>query len=159
MTVTDERQLAAAPAQVWEILRHGDLVSPDFPLFLRLGFPLPTKLERRPGGETRLTFDPGSEPWPGTNVIVSRQVEDGAGRRLTFVSREDGTKLARWLTFLQTRLEVEPCAGGSRVRQTTTFRQRMQPGLYWNPLQRFAVRQMHGYALSQIQRLAEARAR
>ena len=35
------------------------------------------------------------------------------------------------------------------------FRQRMQPGVYWNPLESFAVGQMHSYALSHIKRLAE----
>jgi hypothetical protein len=155
MTVRDERFIAAPPGVVWQILWNGNLVSRRFPLFLRAGFPLPTKLQRRPDGLTRLTFDPGSERWSGTNVIVSREFQDTAHRRLTFVIENDGTKLARWLTFLRTRFEIEPCAGGCRLRQTTVFRQRMQPGLYWNPLESFAVGQMHGYALSHIQRLAE----
>lgn len=159
MTVQNEVFIAAAPEIVWDVLLHGDLVSSDFPLLLRAGFPLPKKLERRADGSTRLTFDPGSEPWHGTNVIVSQQVADAAHHRLTFVIKEDGTKLARWLTFRRTRFEVEPCEGGCRLRQTTTFRQRMQPGLYWNALQRFFVGQMHGYALSHIKRLSENRIR
>jgi hypothetical protein len=155
MTVQDEWFMAARPEVVWQILLKGNLVSSRFPLFLRAGFPLPTRLERRPDGLTRLIFDPGSERWPGTNMIVSQQRQNAADHRLMFVIENDGTKLARWLTFLRTSFEVTPCAGGCRVRQTTTFRQRMQPGIYWNPLECFAVGQMHGYALSHIQRLAE----
>lgn len=155
MTVRDERFVAAPPGVVWQTLRQGNLVSRQFPLFLQAGFPLPTKLQRQSNGLARLTFDPGSERWPGTNVIVSRELQDPANRRLTFVIQEDGTKLARWLTFVRTSFEVVPCPGGCRLRQTTVFRQRMQPGVYWNPLESFAVGQMHIYALSHIQRLAE----
>lgn len=148
--------VAADPEKVWDTLLHrDDLVSDRLPFFLRLGFPRPTKLERSRDGTTRLTFDPGSEPWPGTNVIVSHQEVDAAHRRLIFIIEHDGTKLARWLTFVQTRFEVEPCAGGSRLRQVTTFRQRMQPGFYWNSLQRFAMGQMHRYALANVKRAAE----
>ena len=70
MTVWDEVVLAAPPERVWEIVRHGDLVSHQFPLFLRLGFPLPTRIERDGAGRVHLTFDPGSEPWPGSNVMA-----------------------------------------------------------------------------------------
>ena len=88
-------------------------------------------------------------------MIVSREFQDPANRRLTFVIQNDGTKLARWLTFLRTSFEIEPRADGCRLRQTTAFRQRMQPGVYWNPLESFAVGQMHSYALSHIKWLAE----
>ncbi len=156
MTVQNEVFINAPPAKVWNTLLHGQLVSSEFPLFLRLGFPLPTKLNRGPGGVTRLTFDPGSEPWPGTNVIVSQEERDDRRQRLTFVIREDGTKLSRWLTFRKSSFVVLPAgARGSRLRQITTFQQRMQPGLYWNPLQSFAMTQMHAYALTHIKRLAE----
>jgi len=155
ITVHTDTFVAAPRPVVWRTLLHGNLVSTDFPLFLRLGFPLPTKLERGANGLTRLTFDPGSEAWPGTNVIISRAVQDNASHRLTFIVQEDGTKLARWLTFRRTTFLVEEAAGGCRVRQTTTFQQRMQPGLYWNPLQSFAMTQMHHYALAQIKELAE----
>jgi hypothetical protein len=156
MTVQNEVFINAPPAKVWNTLLHGQLVSSEFPLFLRLGFPLPTKLDRGPGGVTRLTFDPGSEPWPGTNVMVSREERDESRHRLTFVIQEDGTKLSRWLTFRKSSFVILPAgARGCRLRQTTTFQQRMQPGLYWNPLQSFAMTQMHAYALTHIKRLAQ----
>ena len=155
MTVQNDTFIAASPDRVWSTLLHGQLVSTEFPLFLRLGFPLPKKLQRGADGIARLTFDPGSEAWPGTNTIVSREVRDAAARRLTFVILQDGTKLSRWLTFRKTVFVVEPRPGGCRLRQITTFRQRMQPGLYWNPLQSFAMTQMHRYALNHIKQLAE----
>jgi predicted nucleic acid-binding Zn ribbon protein len=155
LAVSDERFVAARPERAWHALRHGELISPDVPLFLRLGFPLPTRLERLPDGETRLNFDPRSAPRQGTNVIVSRRVTDEQRRRLSFFILEDGTGIARWLMFLQTRFEVEAVPGGCRVRQTTIFRRRLQPGVYWRPLQCFAVSQMHDYALVRIQELAE----
>jgi hypothetical protein len=158
LTVTDERFVAASPERAWRALRQGELISREAPLFLRLGFPFPTRLERLPDGETRLTFDGGSAPWGGANVIVSRRVTEERRRRLSFFILEDGTRISRWLTFLQTRFEVAPCPGGCRVRQTTVFRRRLQPGIYWRPVQRFAVSQMHGYALSRVERLSEATA-
>jgi hypothetical protein len=156
LQVSDTLFVAAPPERAWQALSHAELVSPDVPLFLRLGFPLPTRLERLPDGETRLIFDASAAPWHGTNVIVSRRVADARRLRLTFFILEDGTRLAHWLTFMQTRFDVTPAPGGCRVRQTTTFRRRLQPGAYWRPLQRFAVGQMHAMALSRIQRLAEA---
>lgn len=156
LEVTTETFVAASPARAWDALQRGELISPAVPLFLRLGFPLPTRLERLPDGETRLTFEPGSAPWQGTNVIVSRRVADARRRRLTFFIIEDGTGLSRWLTFMQTRFEMTSVSGGCRVRQTTVFRRRLQPGAYWRPVQRYAVGQMHDYALSGVRRLAEA---
>jgi hypothetical protein len=155
MTVQDDIFIAAPPSVVWDRLLHGELVSQQFSPFLRLGFPLPTKLERDGKGEARLTFDPGSEPWPGTNVIISREKRDPAARHLSFVILKDGTKLSRWLTFRDTHFAIEAAPGGSRLRQTTTFQQRLQPGLYWNPLQSYAMTQMHVYALEHIKSLAE----
>lgn len=156
MTVKNSLFVAAPPSTVWSTLHQGELVSTQFPLFLRLGFPLPTQLERSENGTARLTFDPGSEPWPGANVIVSRETSDKARQSLTFVIQEDGTKLSRWLTFRHTQFAVDSAEGGSRIRQTTTWTQRMQPGLYWNSLQSFAMTQMHQYALSHIKELSEA---
>jgi zinc-ribbon domain len=156
ITVQSDRMIAAPPAVVWKTLLQADHVATEFPFFLRLGFPLPTGIERQPGGLMRVTFDPGSEPWPGSNVIVSRQFTDESRHCVTFVIIEDGTKLARWLVFQQTHFEIEPAEGGARLRQSTTFQQRMQPGLYWNALESFAMRQMHDYALSHLKRLAEA---
>lgn len=161
--VSDVTFIAAPPDRAWEALRRGDLISSDVPLFLRLGFPRPTRLERLPEGETRLTFDSSWAPWEGTNVIVSRRRVEARRRRLTFFILEDGTRLSRWVTFMQTRFEVTPVAGGGRsaagchVRQTTTFQRRLQPGVYWRPLQGFAVGQMHAMALSRVRQLAEAR--
>ena len=155
ITVQNQVFIAVPPPKVWSTLLHGPLVSPQFPLFLKLGFPLPTKLERGARGVVRLTFDPGSEPWPGTNVIVSQEQRDAVHHRLTFKIVEDGTKLSRWLTFRRTSFVAEPVAGGCRLRQITTFQQRMQPGFYWNPVQSFAMTQMHAYALEHIKKLAE----
>ncbi len=157
MTTTRTVFVAAPPDRVWKTLQRSELVSPSRPLFLRLGFPRPTKWERV-DGTSRLTFDPGSEPWPGTNVIESREVVDARAQRLTFVIERDGTKLSRWLTFIETRFEVTPIRGGCRLRQTTIFRQRMQPGFYWNSLQRYALGQMHRYALEAIRTKATAAA-
>src|SRR5207249_1958931 len=46
MMVRDELFIAAPPAAVSQLLLRGNLVSRDFPLFLRLGFPLPKRMER-----------------------------------------------------------------------------------------------------------------
>ncbi len=155
-TVTDEIFVAAAPERVMQTVLQTDLVANDFPLFLKLGFPLPTRMEREPNGRTRLHFDPRSESWPGTNTIVSRQTVDTTHRTVTYEILEDGTKLARWMTFRRTGFRVEPCKGGSMLFQTTTYQQRMQPGFYWNTTESFAMGQMHGYALRNIKKLAES---
>jgi hypothetical protein len=112
-------------------------------------------MQRSERGLTQLTFDPGSEPWPGTNVIESREERDARRHRLRFTIVKDGTKLSRWLTFRATRFEIVPAANGCRLRQTTDFQQRMQPGFYWNPLQTYAMTQMHQYALGHVKNLAE----
>lgn len=155
MTVTSEAEVKAPPERAWDVLAQGDLVGKHFPLFLRLGFPLPKTLQRLPSGETHITFDPGSEPWPGTNVIVSRQTVNEDKRSLTFTIVDDGTKLKRWLIFKSTTLQVTKTGSGCQVKQTTVFQQRLQPGFYWNPLESFAVGQMHSYLLGRVAELAE----
>ena len=154
-TVVDEIFVAASPERVMQTLERTDLVTQNFPAFLKLGFPLPTRMEHDPNGTTRLHFDPRSEPWPGPNTIVSRQTVDLVHHKITYDIQEDSTKLARWLTFRSTGFEILPRPGGSLLRQRTVYEQRMQPGFYWNPLENFAMGQMHGYALRSIKNLTE----
>jgi hypothetical protein len=89
-------------------------------------------------------------------VIESQEERDAGEYRLTFTINRDGTKLARWITFKATRFEIMSAPGGCRLRQVTDFQQRLQPGLYWNPLQSYAMTQMHQYALGHIKALAES---
>jgi len=154
--VVDEIFVAAPPERVLQTIAQSDMVARDFPLFLKLGFPLPTRLEHGSNGITRMHFDPRSEPWPGTNTIVSQQTIDPVRHTIRYDILEDGTKLARWLTFRSTGFEAIACPGGSLLRQRTVYEQRMQPGFYWNPLENFAMGQMHGYALRNIKKRAEA---
>jgi len=156
-TVIDEIFVAASPERVMQTIEQTNGVPRDFPVFLKLGFPLPKHLERDPNGVTRMAFDPRSEAWPGPNTITSQQTIDPVRRTITYDILEDNTKLARWLTFRRTGFEVVPQAGGSLLRQRTVYLQRMQPGLYWNHLEDFAMGQMHGYALRNIKALAESR--
>ncbi len=153
--VIDEIFVAAPPERVMQTIVQTDKVALNFPVFLKLGFPLPTRLEREANGITRMHFDPRSEPWPGTNTIVSQQTLDPVHHTVHYEILEDGTKLARWMTFQQTGFEIVPAPGGSLLRQRTVYQQRMQPGAYWNPLENFAMGQMHGYALRNIKRLTE----
>ena len=156
-TIVDEIFVAASPDRVMRTIAQTDVAAPDFPIFLKLGFPLPTRLERAPNGLTRMHFDPRSEPWPGTNTIVSQQTIDPVQHTITYEIREDGTKLARWLTLRRTGFEIVPRRNGCLLRQRTTYEQRMQPGFYWNTVENFAMGQMHGYALRNIKWLTESR--
>jgi hypothetical protein len=154
-TIVDEIFVAATPERVMQTIEQTNTVVPNFPVFLKLGFPLPSRLERDPNGVTRMHFDPRSEPWPGTNTIISQQTIDRTRHTITYEIQEDGTKLARWMTFRRTGFEVIACPGGSLLRQRTTYDQRMQPGFYWNTMENFAMGQMHGYALRNIKELTE----
>ncbi|MCW3100531.1 MAG: hypothetical protein JWL77_6149 [Chthonomonadaceae bacterium] len=154
--VTDEIFVAAPPERVMQTIEQSDRVPHDFSAFLKLGFPLPKRLEREPNGLTRMVFDPGAEPWHGTNTIVSQQTTDLLHHTITYTILEDGTKLARWMTFRNIEFEILPRPGGSLVRQHTVYEQRMQPGFYWNTVEDFAMGQMHGYALRNIKRQTEA---
>jgi hypothetical protein len=156
-TVVDEIFVAASPERVMQTITQTDTVVPNFPFFLKLGFPLPTTIKHETNGITRMHFDPRSEPWPGTNTIVSRETTDPVRHTIDYDILEDGTKLARWLTFRRTGFEIVPTTGGSLLRQRTVYQQRMQPGFYWNPLENFAMGQMHGYALRNIKKLTETR--
>jgi hypothetical protein len=156
-TITDEIFVAASPERVLQTIEQSDMVVHEYPAFLKIGFPLPTRMEHEPSGLTRLHFDPRSEAWPGTNTIVSQQTIDPIRHTITYTILEDGTKLGRWLTFRSTEFEAVPCKDGSLLRQHTVYQQRMQPGFYWNPLENFAMGQMHGYALRNIKTLTETR--
>ena len=155
-TVVDEIFVAASPDRVMQIIEQTNGVPHDFPVFLKLGFPLPKHLEHDPNGVTRMAFDPRAEAWPGPNTITSQQTIDPVRHTIHYEILEDNTKLARWLTFRSTGFEIVPRVGGSVLRQRTVYLQRMQPGFYWNHLEDFAMGQMHGYALRNIKALAEA---
>lgn len=156
-TITDELFVAASPERVMETIRQSGAAPDNFSFFLKLGFPLPTSVEHGPDGVTCMHFDPRSEPWPGTNTIVSRETVDPVRHTIDYEILEDGTKLARWMTFRRTGFEIVPTQGGSLVRQRTVYLQRMQPGFYWNTMENFALGQMHGYALRNIKERAESR--
>jgi hypothetical protein len=154
-TVVDEIFVAAPPERVMQTITQTDTVPRNFPFFLKLGFPLPTTLQHEPNGITRMHFDPRSEPWPGTNTIVSRETIDPVRHTVDYTILEDGTKLARWMTLRLTGFAILPRPGGSLVRHYTVYQQRMQPGFYWNPLENFAMGQAHGYTLRNIKQLTE----
>ena len=154
LTVTSDIRIAAPPEVVWDRLMNADLVSRDFPTFLRLGFPLPTRLERGPDGLTRLVFQPGPQKWTGSNEMLGRQIIDPTRKTLTFRIEDDGTMLSNWIRFEWVRFDVRPKAGGSSLVMTTRFHQTLQPGIYFNPLESFAVGQMHRYALENVKRLS-----
>jgi hypothetical protein len=155
LVVTTRRFVRASPQRAWSVLMGPELVPRRFPLFLRLGFPLPTRLERRADGVTRLHFTPRRRHRPGDDLIESLQHADASQRRLSFTIHEDTTMLGRWMRFRQTELWAEPAPGGCYVSHRTTFQQRLQPGAYWNPLQEFALGQTHEAALARIADLAE----
>ena len=154
--VRDSVYIRASPGAISNDIANGAGAAGQALGFLNLGFPRPKQLERAADGTTHITFDPGAEPWPGTNVIVTRVSSSPDGRNVSYAVLRDGTKLSRWMTFRTFSFAIAPVGDGRcLVTQTTVFQQRMQPGLYWNPLQSFAMHQMHAYVLGQLKRRAE----
>jgi hypothetical protein len=153
---TTSVEIAATPEQVFAALTMNPLEVPSrWPWFLRIGLPMPRRmevLEPGPQGRLRIDFSQGTAlghvtTWaPGRTLAftVDRyQIED-LPFHITRLGRGPhwGLRTERaedWLTLLDLRYTLEPTAGGTRLTRQTHWRRHLAPGFYFGWLQEAVI--------------------
>jgi len=148
--------IAAPPQRVFAAL-SGDLeVRSDWPWFLRIGLPMPSRLTVQPpgaGGQVTATFSQGvahghvTEWIPGRALAYAIERYDVTdlpfhitrlGRGPSYGLRPE--RVGDWLTIMDTRWELAPRAGGgTELRRQLTWRRRLAPAIYFGWLQQAIV--------------------
>jgi len=109
--------------------------------FLALGFPLP--LAYRSNGDDGTIAFSRSEGVVGSWQVHRETIADGV--RFTMI--RDTTKIAHWMSVRSSEIRVE-CSGSEVVIvQTTRFVPLLSPGWYFDPPERFAIREAHRLAI------------
>jgi hypothetical protein len=142
----------ASPDEVFALLTTGEMrVAPDWPWFLRIGLPMPERmLVEKPGPSGTIRFDfsqgtafAGVTAWrPGHELRYA--VRDYVIRDLPFHitrlgrSPDYGFRSERvqdWLTIDDTRYQMTPDGGGTKLTRRIVWRRHLAPDLYFGWLQ------------------------
>jgi uncharacterized protein YndB with AHSA1/START domain len=159
---TSAVEVAAAPDEVWRALTERPIeVRSSWPWFLRIGLPMPWRMElvdAGPQGRLRMDFSQGVarghvitwQPGHALAFAVDRYEIHDAPFHITRLGRGPhwGMKPERvedWLTFIELRYTLEPTAsGGTRLERQTVWRRHLAPAFYFGWLQQQII--AHGQA-------------
>jgi uncharacterized protein YndB with AHSA1/START domain len=145
-------EIAAPPDEVWHALTDRPIeVAGRWPWFLRLGLPMPRRMELNdagPEGRLRLEFSQGIahghvtrwEPARRLVFTIDRYEIHDPPFHITRLGRGPhwGMKAERvedWLTLLELRYTLSATAGGTRIERQTVWRRHLAPGFYFGWLQ------------------------
>jgi uncharacterized protein YndB with AHSA1/START domain len=167
-----------APAErVFEALTARDLeVRADWPWFLRIGLPMPSRLHIEPpseGGRVAGTFSQGVARGHVTAWVPNRALAYSIDRyeitdlpfHITRLGRSPsyGLRAERvedWLTIVSTRFDLRPLpSGGTELRREIVWRRHLGPGLYFGWLQQTIIQRGQDRLLALIRERVDAGAR
>jgi hypothetical protein len=151
--------VAAPPEQVWTALTSGDLrVRQEWPWFLRIGLPMPSRLRVIPPGNgggfgvVEGTFDHGVAGGIITRWEPARTLEYDITRYAIIDEPFHITRLhatfdrprpenpKEWLSIDRTRYDLEPLPGGqTRLRREMVWRRHLAPAFYFGWLQQTII--------------------
>jgi hypothetical protein len=134
-TVSTERVVAMAPADVVQRIQHGPDFSATRPFLLRFsGYPTPTAAVGKDLAiGTRWTFT-----LVGGEIVTQVSARDS--ERIEFTVVSDSSKTARWLHWRRAIIHVTPLAsGGTTVRLELSFVRRLDPSWYFGPIEQAMV--------------------
>lgn len=138
-TVAVERVIAATPEQVDAALSATPRLDGQFPMYLRMGFPLPKAVSgygTAPGTEYRVHFA-GGEGKPGDLLL---QVTEHRQGRLSLRALTDSSHVAHWIRWESSTVEWKSCgAEHTCVRWSLQYRRLLDPAWYFRPWERYAV--------------------
>jgi hypothetical protein len=150
---TTALEIAAPPERVWRALTERPIeVAGRWPWFLRVGLPIPRRMELTdpgPRGALRLDFSQGVAhghvtTWAPERVLafaVDRYEIDDLPFHITRLGRGPhwGLKTERvedWLTLLELRYTLSPTpSGGTRLERHTVWQRHLAPAFYFGWLQ------------------------
>jgi hypothetical protein len=136
------RTAVAGTASAWvDVVSKGVTPAPNHSRFLALGFPLPLAY-RWNGDDGTIAFS-RSEGVSGSWQVHRDLIVDGV--RFTVI--RDTTKVAHWMSVQTSEIRVESSGAEVVIVQTTRFVPLLSPGWYFDPAERFAIREAHRLAI------------
>ena len=132
----------ATPEQVEATLsRQPKIPEMHLPVYLSLGFPRPVAFEQTgtaEGDECVIHWDAGGQQ----PTFQRYRVAHRSDRSLRMVLLEDSSPIAHWLTWYEVEITWEDAGEGrTRVSWTNRWRRELDPGWYFGPAERMAMRQ------------------
>lgn len=144
-TVTVTQVLPLTADQVEQRLMAPAVLPESMPLYLQLGFPLPTAIE----GQVRQKGDRMTIHFPEHQAGVPAQAVFEVVAKSTNAFRvhvvEDSSKIASWMAWQSSQIEWQPVAsdmndtGQTAVTITIRYQRMLDPAWYFQPWQNYAV--------------------
>jgi hypothetical protein len=121
----------------------------ELPRFLQLGFPTPGRVTGaglNVGDRRAIEFLHGHHP--GTLVL---EVATVTPNEVVFKALSDDSYLTHWLSWRYAKVHWEPLSNGqTRVTWTLQYRRRLDPAIYFDPLERYGVSLAAGYLIESL---------
>ena len=118
-------------------------ISKNIPIFLSLGFPLPTKISDH-NSQLLITFDKGGF-WK-----VNKKAEKNT---IKYTLIKDTSKINRWIKIENSHVEIIRINHQKTlIKQTTSYYSKVFPRWYFSFFQKLAIKQLHKFAISSWKR-------
>ena len=145
--VTVKREILISPFDIEKSLARRLEFKQKFPIFLRLGFPIPseTKGEGLTLGSKRCVHFSGGEGQPGD---LCAQITERDNNKIVFSNIEDKSHISHWLSWKKSVIYWKELDHNKvEVRWIITYDRELDPAWYFAPLERYAVRLVGEYLM------------
>lgn len=169
-TVATTLRINAPPDAVWRALRSDRLYSEPPPLLYQWGLPAPRSLSSNQEGGSVASLQPVApleELVPNASWTISnprgkmtlRAVKVEPASRLSFVFTDvqfygnppKGRKPTDWVTMLDGSFVLHDNGNGTtNLTRQVHFRRHLFPGIYFGPVEEFAMDALNGYVLRSV---------
>lgn len=137
-TVVVEREVELTARQIEWRFANTPFIEKPLPLFLQLGFPVPTQVSGtglEPGAVRRVWFQ-GSK----RSGALIMKLENRGDNFVLFKRLRDESHIAHWMSWESNRTEWTRTSRGTyKVTSIIKFRRELDPYWYFAPLERYAV--------------------
>jgi len=114
-------------------------ISKNVPIFLALGFPLPTNITNN-HDQLLVEFDKGGD-WKVSKLFGVNSIK--------FTVTKDTSKIGNWIKIKEGIVKIFKLDDQKvLIRQTTSYRSKVFPKWYFDPFQELALKQLHEFAIS-----------
>lgn len=148
-SVSVTRVVAATPAEVRDALSSGMRFDRQLPRFLQLGFPKPGRVSGQGlavGDRRTIEFLHGHHP--GTLVL---EVRAATPNGVEFAAVSDDSYITHWLSWRSAEVSWQDTGDGrTLVTWTLRYRRRLDPALYFKPLERYGASLAAGYLIETV---------
>ena len=118
-------------------------ISKNVPMFLSLGFPLPTKISGH-NSQLLINFDKGGF-WK-----VNKKIQKGS---IKYTVIKDTSKISHWIKIKDSHVEITKINNQKiLIKQTTNYYSKVFPRWYFSFFQKLAIKQLHQFAISSWKR-------